>query len=191
MQRNSPTQLETQVRLLLHDALRYNRYYYESADRYRWLSRGVNAGLLLLSIAAASGLLGAWQAQSIVELAVAVVSSVVLFVVIASLTVFEIIFQFSRNTGVAEVVSRQCDDIAFESRKLLRQVVAGNDSEQLANTADMLQKLLNSVTRVGLPHNEEIDKKSDCYATRLLNSEFPRSGNEGGPASASAGHTDT
>ena len=174
MQRNSEAYLESQVRRLLHDALRYNFYYYASANRYRWWSRGINAFLLLLSIGAASGLFSAWQAQSVLELAIAVASSVLLFTVIASLTVVEIIFQFSRNTGVTEVVSRQCEDIAFETRKLLRQIVQGTNTEQSASTADMLQSLLNSVTRVGLPHYEELDKKSRCDASKLLDDEFPR-----------------
>lgn len=117
----------------------------------------MNAALLLLSIGAAVGLLSAWQADTLLELASAVVVSVLLFVVIACLTVVEIIFHFSRNAGVAEFASRQCEDIGFEAGKLFRLAIQSDDYERLAENTDTLRNLLNAAKRTELPYDDELD----------------------------------
>ena len=170
-----------QIWLLMHDAERLHDYYYAQANKYRNFSRLTNLALLMLSLAAAAGLLGSLQYETLIAALLSITLSILLFFTVASLTFVEIVFGFSRNAGVAEVASRQAEDIAFESRKLHRRISSTGSDYDVVATADMLQGLLNAVTRVGLPHDEKLHEKSARDATKLLNVEFP----EGRPAANS------
>ena len=171
-------QIKSQIWILMHDAEMYHHYFYALADKQRRYSRLLNAMLLLLSLGAASTLLAGALATDLVSAFVSFVSSTILFFSIAGLTIAEIIFQFSRNVGVAESASWQARDIASETRKLQRKLNVTHSVDDLTARADILQGLLNGVTRVDVPDDDEFLAQAGDEAEEQLISEFP----EGRPA---------
>ncbi len=171
---DSTAGIRDQIWFLTKDAETHHIYYRVEANKHKRNSRMINFMLLGLSLAAAAGLLGSLQIEVSWAWLLTAMSSVILFFAIAFLTIVEVVFENSRNSGVAEVVSYQCQEIASEARKLQRKIQEPRDTGEVADRADMLRNLLDSVTRSGLEHDEELYEESSSDAEKRLASEFPR-----------------
>ena len=108
---DSTAGIRDQIWFLMKDAETHHIYYRAEANKYKRVSRVINFALLGLSLAAA-GLYGSLQIDVSWSWLLTVVTSIFVFFAIAFLTIFEVVFENSRNSGVAEVVSYQCQEIA-------------------------------------------------------------------------------
>ena len=170
----SPAGIRDQIWFLTKDAETHHIYYRAEANKHKRVSRVINFALLGLSLAAAAGLYGSLQIDVSWAWLLTVVLSMILFFAIAFLTIVEVVFENSRNSGVAEVVSYQCQEIASEARKLQRKIHDPSDAGEVVDRADMLRNLSDAVTRSGLEHDEELYEKSSSDAEKRLASEFPQ-----------------
>ena len=171
-------QLKDQIWFLMYDAERNHLYFRRLMEKNRLISRLINFGLLLATIASAGSLVGGPDLTNIWSAIITYVSLSLNFFIIATLTILEITFQYSRNAGIAEVTSRQARDIASETKRLHRKLNAGYSIDDLTEKADVLQGLLNGVTSVDLPSDEDIEEEANEDAAEQLIVEFP----EGRPA---------
>ena len=168
----------------MRDAERHHRYYYFVADKNRKRSRWVNAGLMGISLLAATTLLLDLSdlvpdaLSKHVPDAVPALITVVLFYLVTALTMFEMFVQTARVAGVAETVSRQCNDVATEAKWLWRRIGTTDDTAEYMRIADTLERRLASVTRVGLDYDKTLDEECRDEADEVLDEEFDRSGDQ-------------
>ncbi len=166
-------ELKHQIWFLMLEAEKKHLYYGQSAERYRMLSRIIDFGLIFATVAAAGTVVGGPIVTDIWSALLSSVASIIGFLFIAGLTIYEIMFQNSRNAGVAEVASRQARDIASETKKLYRKINSVDSVDDLTERADVLQRLLDGVTSVDLPFDLEFDESAYESAVEQLMIEFP------------------
>ena len=171
---DSTAGIRDQIWFLMKDAESHHIYYRAEANKHMRNSRMINFALLGFSLAAAAGLLGSLEIEVSWAWLLTAVSSMILFFAIAILTIVEVVSQNARNSGVAEVVSHQCQEIASEAKKLQRKIREPSDADEVTDRADMLRNLLDAVTRSGLEHDEKLYEQSSIDAETRLASEFPQ-----------------
>ncbi len=151
------------------DAERCQRYYARLADRYRRMNFGLNVAVVLSSLGAATVLLleqPAWI-------------SALLFLLIAAGTTWGMFSEFSRKAAVASSVSKQCDEIASDTKRLWRRL------DRMDETARIMQldARLREVTHVGFDIDDKLNERCEEDARRVAAGEF---GHEGDGAVATA-----
>ena len=161
--------INVQIWNLMIDAEREYRYFYEKADRYRRRARWINIGIFVASIAAASYLF--LNLENYADL-FAKAASIMLFYVIAALTAAEMFYQTSKHLGIAETVAKQCHLIASESKRLWRRLGEPEQDANLIAVANDLEFRLNIATQVELDLDDDLNRKCEEDARKVLREEF-------------------
>ena len=101
-----------------------------------------------------------------------VVGSVLAFVIVTGLTAEGMFLQTSKNTGIAESVSKQCQLISMEAKRLWRRLGEPVRDDNLVVMANDLEFRLNIVTQVDLDHDDELNRECEKQARKILEEEF-------------------
>ena len=166
----TPPELDAQIWNLMIDAERLNRYFYEKADKYRHVSKYMNLCLFVATVGSA-----AYVVMNISNLASvwSIAAGTVVFVITAALTGVEMFFQVSKNLGIAEGTTKQCQLISTEARQLWRRLRDPSSNVELLVRANDLEMRLNIATQVELDYDSDLNEKCEKEAIQILTAEFP------------------
>ena len=157
--------INRQIWNLMIDAEGQYRYFYTKADMYRRRSRWINMSIFLGSLVAATFLFLK------LDVTWAFLATAGLFYLIAILTVLEMFLQLSKNAGIAENVSRQCQIIGSESKRLWRTLDLQNDTD-LVVASNELETRLSIATHVDIDYDDKLNKRCEQNARIVISEEF-------------------
>ena len=161
--------INVQIWNLMLDAERQYRYFSEKANRYRIRSRWINILMFTASLMTAFYLFVNYSNLASI---ITVAGSFLAFIIVAGLTAEGMFLQTSKNTGVAESVSKQCQLISMEAKRLWRRLGEPVRDVNLVVMANELEFRLNIVTQVELDLDDDLNKKCEQEARKVLEDEF-------------------